>query len=134
MKFHLARLVVMASTLSGALWLAGCREGNDASDSAAPVLTGTWTRTFNGSTVTITLGADGRYTVNMGGGTAVDVRGEYTVEDDQVTFADTGGNNASSSGEAIYRFVVRDGQLTLTPIDEPDENRESVAAATWTKS
>lgn len=134
MKLCVIRLNVTAITVGATLLMYGCKGDNGGAGSAVSLLAGTWTRSFNGSIVTITLKDNGSYTVNMGAGSTVDVRGRYAVENDQVTFLDEGGNNASSAGEAVYRFAISDGQLTLTAIDEPDENRESVAAATWTRS
>jgi hypothetical protein len=133
MKPHTIRLSIMTVAIGSTLLMWGCN-GDNGTGASTSVLAGTWARDFNGSTVTITLKANGSYTVNMDSDATADVRGRYAVTDDQVTFRDEGGNNASTLGEAVYRFVVDDEQLTLTPIDEPDENRRSVAAATWTKS
>ena len=126
-------LTAAIAAVSSAFLLCGC-DGSNSADANASPLAGTWTRNFNGSTVTITLKTNGSYTVDMPGGSDAEVSGEYTIDGDRLTLVDQGGNNASTMGEAVYRFAVSEGQLTLTPIDEPDENRRSVAAATWTKS
>lgn len=110
------------------------RRGDEATTSTRSPLAGTWTREFNGGVVTLTLTDDGRYTVNMTGGSAADVRGRYTIDNDQVTFLDEGGPRASSLGEAVYRFTISDNRLEWTPIREPDDNRKVVIAATWTRS
>ncbi len=134
MRSQIIQRGTLTIALGAMLLMYGCAGDSGDTGSTASPLTGTWTRNFDGSIVTITLTDNGDYTVNMGSGTEADVRGRYTIENDQVTFVDEGGNNASTAGEAVYGFAIQDGQLTLTPIDEPDENRESVAAATWSRS
>ena len=112
------------------LTLAGCKgDGNTESQSVV----GNWTRLFNGSDITITLKTNGSYTVDMDGDSKAEVKGQYAIENEQITFTDQGGKNASSMGQAVYSFTVNGNQLTLTVINEPDNNRKSVAAATWTR-
>ena len=133
MKLDLSKSVVISIAVVGMLAWGGCGN-NGATEASTASPAGTWTRTFNGGTVTITLKANGSYTVDMPGGSDAEVRGSYTVDSDRLTLIDESGNNASTAGAAVYRFAVVDEQLTLTPIDEPDENRKSVAAATWTRA
>ena len=133
MTFDSNKLIVVSIAIASVFLWAGCKD-NDATQPGTATLAGAWTRSFNGGTVTINLRANGSYTVDMPGGSDAEVRGSYTVDSDRLTLIDEGGNNASTAGEAVYRFVVDGKQLTLTPISEPDENRRSVAAATWTRA
>jgi len=150
MRLQAIPLSIMAVMMGSTLFMYGCkrhadpqlpstpvrseRRGDEAATSTRSPLAGTWTREFNGGVVTLTLTDDGRYTVNMTGGSAADVRGRYTIDNDQVTFLDEGGPRASSLGEAVYRFTISDNRLEWTPIREPDDNRKVVIAATWTRS
>jgi len=133
MKSNTVRLTVIAIAVAGSLFMCGCK-GDDSADSANSPLAGTWARDFNGSVVTLSLNTNGSYTVSMGGRSTTDVHGRYTAENDRITFLDEGGKNASTLGAAVYGFTIRDNQLVLTPISEPDDNRKSVATGTWTKS
>lgn len=132
MKPHMIKLSIIVIAASTILFMYGCKGRN--TDSSTHPLAGTWTRNFNGSLVTIVLKTNGSYTVDMTGDLKAEVQGRYKIQNDQVIFMDESGKQASTSGEAVYSFTISNDKLELTPINEPDDNRKSVAAATWTKS
>jgi hypothetical protein len=102
-------------------------------DDSAALLKGSWTKSANGGTVTITFLPDYKWEVNFTGKEEPDVYGKYVISGTQITFTDEGGDYSSDSSGS-YEFEVDDSSLQFTKVDDPVNGRSMLVAGSWTKA
>lgn len=119
-------LVVITAVLFSIL---PCAAQDDPSDQ----LTGIWTKTINGRTMTFTISADFTYEVEFAGDDGTDVWGSYEVSGTHISFSDEGGDySAPEVGE--YEFTVSGTSLTFTKVNDPLNGRSMLVEGMWSKS
>ena len=120
-KSVLAVIAILFSTLT-------CLAQNDPSDKVA----GTWIKTTDMGSVTLTISADKKYEVEFTGDDIADVTGSYVISGQQITFTDEGGDYSSDSS-GFYEFKVDDASITFTKVDDPVDGRSKLIQGTWSR-
>lgn len=92
-------------------------------------LAGKWERVVQGTALTIVLAKDGTYEVEFTGDQKTDVTGKCTIENDRITFKDTGGMAADAPG--IYTFKIEEDMITFSIVNDPSNGRSGLLAGTW---
>lgn len=120
-KSVLAVIAILFSTLT-------CLGQNDPSDKVA----GTWIKTTDMGSVTLTISADKEYEVEFTGDGTADVTGSYVISGQQITFTDEGGDYSSNSS-GVYEFLVSDS-LRFTKVNDPVDGRSRLIVGAWGKA
>lgn len=124
--FYSRTLLLLAALLFSILT---CNAKDDPSDQ----LVGKWTKLFNERTVTFTITAEDKYTVEFVGDEGIDVEGSYVISGTQITFNDEAGDY-SSDEPGVYKFELNDSSVKFTNIDDPIYGRSMLVEGTWTKA
>jgi hypothetical protein len=103
-------------------------------DQPADPLTGIWTKSLNGRSVTFTIAADLTYQVEFIGDAEVDVYGSYEVSGSRITFTDEGGDYAAKDAPGVYAFQVEDNSLIFKEFDDPLPGRKILLLGQWSKT
>lgn len=122
--FFSRTLLLLAALLFSMLT---CNAKDDSSDQ----LVGKWTKLFNERTVTFTITAEDKYTVEFVGDEGIDVEGSYVISGTQITFNDEAGDY-SSDEPGIYEFQVSETSLTFTNVNDPVYGRSMLVEGAWT--
>ena len=93
-------------------------------------LVGTWTKSFNGRTITISISADHSFQVEFAGDAAVDVFGSCEISGNRVTFNDKGGDY-SADVPGVYSFQVSENAVTFTEVNDPLMGRRTLMEGQW---
>lgn len=97
-------------------------------------LVGTWTKSVNGRTATITLASDNSYQVEFVGDKEIDVLGSFAVEGSEVTFNDEGGVYGAIGVPGVYAFNVDDSSVTFSVTDDSLAGRKILLEGKWSKT
>lgn len=101
-------------------------------EKAADKLVGTWIKVVETNTITLTLTADKKSTVEFTGDDVIDVYGSYELYESHITFTDEGGEYASDV-QGVYNFKPGENTLTFTLIEDPVDGRRMLVEGTWSK-
>jgi hypothetical protein len=101
-------------------------------EKAADKLVGTWIKVVETNTITLTLAADKKSTVEFDGDDVIDVYGSYKISGKQITFQDEGGDYAADV-PGTYEFKVDDSSITFTTVDDPVNGRRMLVEGSWSK-
>ena len=72
----------------------------------------------------LTLEDNNTYLADLGMDVSINVRGNYTLEGDQITIMDTGGDNACADGKVgVYKYRVNATELLMTMVSDDCEGR-----------
>jgi hypothetical protein len=94
---------------------------------------GTWTKSLNERTVTFIINPDQTYTVEFAGDEGIDVRGNYVISDNQITFNDVAGDY-SADEPGVYEFKIIDSSLVFKQVDDPVYGRSILMEGKWSKA
>lgn len=105
----------------------------NAKDDPSDQVVGKWTKLFNERTVTFTITAEHKYTVEFVGDEGIDVEGSYVISETQITFNDEAGDY-SADEPGVYEFQVSETSLTFTSVNDPVYGRTMLVEGTWSKA
>ena len=121
--FFTKTLLLAAALLISSL---GCMAQNDPADQ----LVGTWKKTFDQGSATLTFTADKKTEVEFTGDDVIDVWGSYKIDGTKITLTDEGGDYSSGQSGA-YTFTLSEDSLTFTVDDDPVFGRSTLVQGTW---
>lgn len=101
-------------------------------DNPADLLTGSWIKTLQGRTITITFTAEKELQVDFVDDSDIDVWSSYTIKGNQITVTDEGGEY-SANVPGVYSFKVTETSVTFTEVDDPVEGRRMIFTGEWLK-
>lgn len=76
----------------------------------------------NMMTLKLSIGKDA-YTVDFGMDGTLEVKGNYTVNGDEMNIEDVEGSQACIGTKAVYKFAVTDESMTMTRVKDDCEGR-----------
>ena len=124
--FFTKTLLLAAALLISSL---GCMAQNDPADQ----LVGTWKKTFDQGSATLTFTADKKTEVEFTGDDVIDVWGSYKIDGTKITLTDEGGDYSSGQSGA-YTFTLSEDSLTFTVDDDPVFGRSTLVQGTWART
>ena len=104
-----------------------------AQDNPADKLVGTWKKSSDQGSATLTLSADKKTTVEFTGDDVIDVWGSYKISGTKITLTDEGGDY-SSGQSGTYTFEFVEDSLRFTIVNDPVRGRSSLVKGSWAKA
>jgi hypothetical protein len=105
-----------------------CMAQNDPADQ----LVGTWKKSSDMGSATLTLSADKKTTVEFTGDDVIDVWGSYEISGTKITLTDEGGDY-SSGQSGTYTFEFIEDSLRFTIVNDPVLGRSRLVKGSWAK-
>lgn len=104
-----------------------------AQNAPADKLVGTWKKSFDQGSATLTLTADNKTKVEFTGDDEIDVWGSFEISGTRITLTDEGGEYSSGQSGA-YTYKVSDDSLTFSVEDDPVYGRRVLVEGTWNRA
>jgi hypothetical protein len=93
-----------------------------------PAIVGTWKNTAG---AVWTIRGDGTFDVDVTADGKPDIRGRYSVAEDQITLRATGGLPRSCRQKAVYQFQRRENTLRFTLVEDRCNMRKKHMLLPW---
>ncbi len=102
----------------------------------AQSIAGDWLHMFSSPDgefpLTLSIGEDGTYSVDMGQDGSIELKGTYTLDGDKLTMQDTSGE-AMCDQKGIYSVKVDGKKMVFTRIEDTCEGRGAEATREFTR-
>ncbi len=126
--FVLIALIGTASLFSGC-----ARERAQEPTGSDPAIVGTWIKFGSPKRMMkLAFTEDNSFQIDYTGDAQMDVSGQYSISDGQITLMDQKGSQVCPD-PGLYRYKVRKNQLTLSVMQDGCEGRARPAVGEWTQ-
>ena len=107
-----------------------------ASSLMAQSITGDWEHLFSSPEgdypLTLSIGEDGTYSVDLGQDGSIEVKGTYSIDGDKLTMQDTSGEMMCDQ-KGVYSFKIEGKSMVFTRVEDGCEGRGAEETREFTK-